>query len=87
MIQWWRRPAGSVLPGQTVEAGGIVLGLHELADDTRDFFANAARTLVDNRGPGRLNRLLRRKNSRTPTENYEVLAISSSDDLRTERMA
>jgi len=75
------------MPGQTVEAGGIVLGLHELADDTRDFFANAARTLVDNRGPGRLRGLLRRKNSRTPTEDYEVLAISSSDDLRTERMA
>lgn len=77
------------MPGQKVEAGGIILGLHELADDTRDFFANAARTVVDTNRPGRLRGFLRRKNSRTPTDtgDYEVLAIASTDDLRTERMA
>jgi hypothetical protein len=74
------------MPGQNVEEGGLLLGLHELADDTRNFFADAAKTVVDSKRSSSLNRLLRRKGSRLPVNEYEVLAVSSGDDMRSGRI-
>jgi hypothetical protein len=74
------------MPGQSVEEGGLMLGLHELALDTRNFFADTAKTVVDTRRGSRFDRLLRRKDSRLPSSDYQVLTVSSDRDSRTERM-
>jgi hypothetical protein len=77
--QWWRRPASSLMPGQVAEESGLALGLHELADETRDFFANAAQALVATRRNSRLGGLLGRKTRPSHSEGgYEVLSLDSS---------
>jgi hypothetical protein len=74
------------MPGQSVEQGGLVLGLHELADDTRNFYADAARIVVDFRRGLRFDRFFKREDSRVPSSDYEVLTVTSDRNSRMERM-
>lgn len=80
-VQWWRRPASSVMPGDKVERGGLVLGLLEIWDDLREFLSGWAFGLLQRRRRSSLNFDFLHKERQTSSKGYEVVALDGPDHV------